>query len=972
MHTPLGTNDAAFQAAAIEYRCCDHPSFDVMFAGSIANPFIVGEAAIVLPPLLVDQLELIETAEANGRCAVEDERRRWAEVSHRIGRPMHEKIAEFFGVPWQQGQLMIARFVDEVLGEPPGEGAPASLHSGATAARWVDTDEIKKAVVAREWDVLRALNIPWNGATRGHIHCPYPDHDDRNPSWRWDDQNHVAHCTCSKSDSIFDVVMKKRGVSFDDAKIFVAETIGRLDLIPKGGGGGHQRARKKANGKSEHRIDWSKPEAVFDYQDADGNLIYQNVRYRLLDKDGNYVMSPKGKLDKTFLPRRSDGNGGWINRLRYQDGDPTPGIEMVPYRLPDAIKDMLADRTVPMSFVEGEAKADRLRKLGFAATSIQQGCKGFGEYFDGGNCYILPDNDEAGEERARFVAEGLRGRAESIKRLDLPGLPPGGDILDWIGERLAAGKTEAEISDEYTVLDGTEWVFKPKPVERPVIFCTPGTMHQNASEAESALLAAGVQFYRRGGNIVMPIVEEVDAARGGKTKVARVKEVIADCMKDYLSRVAEFMRWDARSDGFVICNPPAHVAKTILSRDGEWRFAPIAGVITTPILRRDGTILSAPGYDPVTNLLLMSPPPMPMVPENPSEDDARDALDLLDGLLDGFPFVDKASRSVALSGLITPVVRSAMTVAPLHGINAPTPGTGKSYYVELSHGIATGQYPPNLAAGRTEEETEKRLAAAIVVGRGLISVDNLNGELGGDLFCQLVERQVVSIRILGETKLVDVECKATVFVNGNNLTPRADIVRRTIMCGLDANMENPELRTFDRNPLDDIMANRGKYIAAALTIVRAFLAAGKPVTPPSLASYDEWSTLVRAPLMWLGREDPVKTQETARKNDPDAIVFAAVMGELVNLLGPGVEMTAGEIKAAADDKLTQSYSGEIYKRPKLRQVLLDHAGQHGEIDPIKLGRKLGKFNGRVIGNQKLVGEYSTDRKQLVWKITSAR
>jgi hypothetical protein len=545
----------------------------------------------------------------------------------------------------------------------------------------------------------------------------YPDHDDKNPSWRWDAQNHAAHCTCSSTRSIFDVVMKKRGVSFDEAKLFVADAIGRRDLIRNGGGGGGggQRARgnSKAKGskagadvhdfKTEYKIDWKNPQAIFRYHDAEGNEIYHNVRFALLDKDGKYVKSSKGKLAKTFLQRRSDEKGGWIWRLKFKDSDPTAGVEMVPYRLPDVIKDMLADRTVPMSFVEGEAKADRLRKLGFAATSIQQGCKGFGEYFDGGNCYILPDNDEAGEERARFVAEGLRGHAASINRLDLPGLPPGGDILDWIDERLAAGKTEAEISDEY-----------------------------------------------------------------------------------------------------------------------------------------------------------------------------------------------------------------------------------------------------------------------------IISVDNLNGELGGDMHCQLVERQIVSIRILGETRLVDVECRATVFANGNNLTPRADVVRRTIMCGLDANMENPELRTFTSNPLDMIMADRGRYIAAALTIVRAFIAAGRPITPPPLASYDEWSMLVRAPLMWRGREDPVKTQESVRKNDPDALVFAAIIAELGNLLGPGVEKTVGEIKAAADEKLHGHYGGDgpTYLRPKLRQVLLDHAGAHGEIDHRKLDHRLGRFNGRVIDQKKLVGTQSEDKHQLVWKIST--
>ena len=35
-----------------------------------------------------------------------------------------------------------------------------------------------------------------------------------------------------------------------------------------------------------------------------------------------------------------------------------------------------------------------------------------------------------------------------------------------------------------------------------------------------------------------------------------------------------------------------------LLRKGQWQFPKVAGVITTPTLRPDGTILDQPGYDP--------------------------------------------------------------------------------------------------------------------------------------------------------------------------------------------------------------------------------------------------------------------------------------------------------------------------------------------------------------------------------------
>jgi hypothetical protein len=63
-----------------------------------------------------------------------------------------------------------------------------------SAERWVATRAIQEAVKRRESDVLQALGIPWDDGA-GHITCPYPDHADANPSWRWDERKARAHCT---------------------------------------------------------------------------------------------------------------------------------------------------------------------------------------------------------------------------------------------------------------------------------------------------------------------------------------------------------------------------------------------------------------------------------------------------------------------------------------------------------------------------------------------------------------------------------------------------------------------------------------------------------------------------------------------------------------------------------------------------------------------------------------------------------
>ncbi|WP_267395241.1 MULTISPECIES: hypothetical protein [unclassified Sphingomonas] len=511
-------------------------------------------------------------------------------------------------------------------------------------------------------------------------------------------------------------------------------------------------------------------------------------------------------------------------------------------------------------------------------------------------------------------------------------------------------------------LRGAPVVASPKPM----IQVRAGELHLTATLAETALIDAGAPLFVRGG-IVRPAVDDMPAAHGRRTKVARLCQVDGSMLVDHLSRAADWTKWNERKKGLVATDPPRDVALTILSRDGEWRLPRLAGVITTPTLRPDGTILSEPGYDQATQLLLLNPPQMPAISSRPSRKEALAALSLLDALLDEFPFVDEASRSAALSGLITPVVRGAMPVAPLHATTAPVAGSGKSYIIDLASAISTGERAPVIAAGRTEEETEKRLGAALLNGQAIISIDNVNGELGGDALCQMIERPVVSVRPLGVSKLVKIESRATTFATGNNIQLVGDMTRRTLLCSLDPNMERPELRTFHASPFNQVLAHRGKYVAAALTIARAYVAAGYPGLLPALASFEDWSRFVRSPLVWLGRADPVETMDKARAEDPVIATLTGVLTAWHGAVG-GAPRTTGEIKEAAE--LRDTYNGNI--NGTLREALIEVADdKRGGIDPKRLGRFLSRYQGRIVDGLKVMAGEDAHAKQKNWRVVRA-
>jgi hypothetical protein len=159
-------------------------------------------------------------------------------------------------------------------------------------------------------------------------------------------------------------------------------------------------------------------------------VVFEVQRLHFCRPDGSFVLTPEGKPEKTFRQRRPDPGrpDAWIYSVE--------GVETIPYRLPELLEAIAADRTIPVFIAEGEAKADALRSWGLTATCCVCGAGTWraehSEYLRGAPVVILPDNDEAGRKHARSVAQSLQGIATSIRIVDLPELSTKGDIVDWI------------------------------------------------------------------------------------------------------------------------------------------------------------------------------------------------------------------------------------------------------------------------------------------------------------------------------------------------------------------------------------------------------------------------------------------------------------------------------------------------------------------------------------------------------------
>lgn len=168
---------------------------------------------------------------------------------------------------------------------------------------------------------------------------------------------------------------------------------------------------------SQHKKPRSKPVATYNYEDHDGTLLYQVLRY---------------ENPKSFSHRHPDGHGGWIEEGTQK---------RVVYRW----RELLKFPSATVFVCEGEKDTDNVRGLGLCATTVASAkwtddCV---QALTGRHCWILEDNDDTGRKKALEAAMLLHPVANSIKIIRPPGLGEGGDVSDW----LDAGHTKGELED---------------------------------------------------------------------------------------------------------------------------------------------------------------------------------------------------------------------------------------------------------------------------------------------------------------------------------------------------------------------------------------------------------------------------------------------------------------------------------------------------------------------------------------------
>jgi putative DNA primase/helicase len=505
---------------------------------------------------------------------------------------------------------------------------------------------------------------------------------------------------------------------------------------------------------------------------------------------------------------------------------------------------------------------------------------------------------------------------------------------------------------------------------RPVIRIRP-ELNAVTDEAINAINARpDLGVYSRGRQVVEVTPDNPESApwlrrEGGAPVIATVNEIRMRALMDAAAQ------WLKRSrNGWVPAMPPSDIAAQILARTVP-PFRPLVGVIDSPTLRPDGSLITEPGWDPVTGLLYA---PLrtdwPAIPENPTREDAQVAVATLLEPVRDFPFKAETDRAAFVAVILTLIGRHLIAgPTPWFVIGAPTPATGKSLLTKIIGLIGTGREPPATSLPSSRDELSKHILSVALEGRPLILLDNLAGVVSSDTLAGILTASSWSGRLLGQNVTAEVPLNTVWLGNGNNLTFGNTLGRRVIPIDMDAGMESPEDRDGFKYP--DLAGHVGKVrpqlVAAALTLLKGFLLAGRPGHgKPKMGSYEAWDDLIRAVVIWAGLDDPAGADDPSKARgriraagDDDRERYGALLTALAQECPEGFTSAEALQRGQVSDTLRSALDGGA-------------GGRQGRVaDSRSLGNTLRALKDRPV-NGFVLRRRGVDRNGIAfWKVEAA-
>jgi len=447
-------------------------------------------------------------------------------------------------------------------------------------------------------------------------------------------------------------------------------------------------------------------------------------------------------------------------------------------------------------------------------------------------------------------------------------------------------------------------------------------------------------------------------------------------IRGILERCAVFVKKNIKGGTSPVA-PPIDVVRDLAALPVWYTIPPLAGIIECPTILADNTLITAPGYNPKTRLYYAPVPglKLPPIPESPTKDDLANAVEGIQEVFTDFPFVDDASRANTYAALFSLVLRPMISGAvPLALIDKPQAGTGASLIAESIAIIATGRHAAIMTAPKDDSEWKKTTTSTLLQGRTLAIVDNVEQKLFAPSLAGVLTSSTWTDRRLGISEMVSLPNRLVWLATGNNVQLGGDLPRRCYWIRMDAKSARPWQREGFKHPnlLEWLQNERGRILAAIITIARAWILAGKPspdITVPKMGGFDEWREAVGGILAYCGVPGFLSNVEQMyAQADVDTPQWEAFFEEWYSFWGErGV--TVAELARTMQDgnNSTQQTFADNSLRDVLPDILADAWNGKKNFSRV-MGKALARMNERVFPNGLQLSKGDKEHQAVVWHV----
>ena len=315
-------------------------------------------------------------------------------------------------------------------------------------------------------------------------------------------------------------------------------------------------------------------------------------------------------------------------------------------------------------------------------------------------------------------------------------------------------------------------------------------------------------------------------------------------------RAADWYKKKAKEESSAI--PQACVVKDMLA-DPQPPLPSLARIIHAPVFAADRSLHTTEGYSKTSRCYLTTNGISGdlNVPDKPTADDLKEAWEVIEDLICDFPFVGDAEKAHAIALLLLPFARSMIDgPTPLHLIEAPKPGTGKTTLVETLTYPFMGSPVGCMSEGGGDEEWRKRITAKLIGSPAYLLIDNVRNKLDSGALSSAITATVWEDRILRKSQIVRVPVPCGWIVTSNDPKLSSEMARRAISIRMDAKMDRPWLRDTSDFKHPNIAAhcrkNRGQIVRSVLIVIKKWIADDCPVVKDaiSLGKFESWSRTI--------------------------------------------------------------------------------------------------------------------------------